>query len=357
MSKRIFCVISRKKSKKKKTEKQARKFLRWLKPKELVQMGGIKNKTMSLSQLKELIEEIYEHKKNYDKKCRKNKTARESMEQYLYLFFKQRFGLNNIVIEWVTSLVESLKLYSSSDTDVALFALILRNEVDEEFANIQTQIKGTIEEILVSLLETNNPNKSKKVINKMVKEKIKGMVDEGLALEIVNTMYTDEHPNKDEILMKLEDKVEEEMRRQLLEVSVKKKKQKTVKNNKKKKKKITVKERGINFINLVKIILDMQLKTHYCFLKNLSHEFRKFDDQNYGFITREQLTKLTNNFLHGSDILIDLEDIVSKRGAYDKSFLTFSDVVLMFSNEQIVSEGEEITMLQFIFELNQDIND
>ena len=339
-----------------KTEKQAREFLKWLKPKELAQMGGIKKKSMSLIQLKELIEEIYEHKKKYDQKCKKNKTARESMEQYLYLFFKQRFGLNNIVIEWVMSLIESLKIYSSSDSDVALFALILRNEVDEEFSNIQSQIKGTIEEILVSLVETNNPHKSKKVVNKMVLEKKKGIVSEGLALEIVNTMYTDEHPNKDEILTKLEEKVEEEQQRKLKE-SVEKNGKKKAGNKKKKKKNSSFRERGIYYASLVKIILDMQLKTHYGFLKNLSHEFRKFDDQNYGIVTREQLRKLTNNFLHGSDILIDLDEIIDKRGSFDKGVLTFSDVVLMFSNEQIVSEGEEITMLQFIFELNQDIND
>jgi hypothetical protein len=304
---------------------------------------------MSLIQLKETIEEIYENKKKFDQKCKKNKTARESMEQYLYLFFKQRFGLNNIVIEWVAGLIESLRIYSSEDTDVALFSLILRNEVDEEFAKIQSQIKGTIEEILVNMIETNNPHKSKKIINKLVQEKKKGVIDEGLAMEIVNTMYTDEHPNKEEILIKLEAKVEEENKRRLAEMA----KVKVDGNKKKKKKKKTVEKiEGIHYNSLVKIILDMQLKTHYGFLKNLSMEFRKFDDQNYGFITREQLRKLTNNFLHGSDILIDLEEMIRKRGTYDQAFLTFSDVVSMFSSKQIISEGEEITMLQFIFELD-----
>ena len=348
----------RSKNKKVKTEKKAREFLRWLKPKELAQIGGIKKKSMSLIQLKETIEEIYDNKKIFDQKCKKNKAARESMEQYLYLFFKQRFGLNNIVIEWVTGLIESLRIYSSEDSDVALFALILRNEVDEEFANIQSQIKGTIEEILLNLIETNNPHKSKKVINKMMADKKKGIISESLALEIVNTMYTDEHPNKEEILIKLEAKVEEENKRRLAELASKKTNGKSSKGKKRKKKKESVERvEGIHYNSLVKIILDMQLKTHYGFLRNLSMEFRKFDDQNYGFISREQLRKLTNNFLHGSDILIDLEEMIRKRGTFDQSFLTFSDVVSMFSSKQIVSEGEEITMLQFIFELDQGINE
>ena len=317
-------------------------------------MGGIKRKQMSLIQVKESIEEIYENKVIFDQKCKKNKACRESMEQYIYLFFKQRFGLNNIVIEWVFGLIEALKIYASSDSDVALFSLILRNEVDEEFAKIQGQIKGTIEEILINLLEANHPNKTKKVINHMVKEKKKGRVREMLALEIVNTMYTDEHPNKDEILVKLEDQVEEESKAIVLEAQKKKDKKRNGKQKDKKKKKQEPKEKekGILYTNLVKIILDMQLKTHYKFLKNLSWEFRKFDNQNYGFISKEQFRKLTNNFLQGSDVLVDLEEMISKRGSFDPSFLTFSDVVSMFSNQKIISEGEDITMLQFIFELD-----
>lgn len=316
-------------------------------------MSGIKKKTMSLAQVKETIEEISDNKKVFDQKCRKNKAARESMEQYVYLFFKQRFGLNNIVIEWVAALVESLRLYASADSDVALFALVLRNEVDEEFANIQSQIKETIEEILVSLVETNNPNKIKRVINKMVDDKKKGVVSEALALEIVNTMYTDEHPNKDEILLKLEARVAEEHRKRVAELSAKRLAGKKGAKGDKAKRRPAPREPGLLYESLVNIILDMQLKTHFKFLRNLSVEFRKFDDQNYGFISREQLRKLTNNFLHGSDILIDLDELIEKRGSYDPAVLTFSDVVAMFSGKQIVSEGEQITMLQFIFELDQ----
>ncbi|MEL6734252.1 MAG: hypothetical protein AAFP83_24140, partial [Bacteroidota bacterium] len=165
---------------------------------------------------------------------------------------------------------------------------------------------------------------------------------------------TDEHPNKDEILVKLEDQVEEESKAIVLEAQKKKDKKRNGKQKDKKKKKQEPKEKekGILYTNLVKIILDMQLKTHYKFLKNLSWEFRKFDNQNYGFISKEQFRKLTNNFLQGSDVLVDLEEMISKRGSFDPSFLTFSDVVSMFSNQKIISEGEEITILQFIFELD-----
>ena len=328
--------------------------MRWLKPKEAPELNGVHNKAMSLMQLKELIEEIYESKKDFDRKCKKNRTPRESMEQFMYLFFKQRFGLNNIVIEWVFSLIEAVRCFSSSDSDVALFALVLRNEVDEEFVDIQKQIKGTIEDILLSLIETNNPNKTKKIVNQIYKDRKKGFVSENIALEIINTMYTNQHPNKDEILKKLEEKVEENL---LKQSSIKKEKSKSSLGNSKSKKKPFSTDRRILFSNLMKIILDMQLKTHYRFLKNLSSEFRIFDDQNHGYISLDQFKKLTQSFLEGSDIWIDSNEMVANRGSYDESVITFSDVVSLFSGKQINSQGEDITMLQFIFELNQDLSD
>lgn len=310
---------------------------------------------MSLVQLKELIEEIYTNKKKFDIKCKKNNTARESMEQFIYLFFKQRFGLNNIVIEWVHGLIEALKVFSSSDSDVALFALILRNEVDEEFADIQSQIKGTIEDILLSLIESNNPNKNKKIINKMYETKRKGKISDNMALEIVNTMYTNEHPNKDEILIKLEKKFEQHSLK-TPKFKKKSKKEKQTRSNTKKKKPMKIYQRGVLFSEIIKIILDMQLKTHFGFLRNLSIEFRKFDNQNYGFITSKQFRQLTNYFIEGIEIEINTDELITQRGSYDQAVVTFSDLVGLFSSKQIVSEGEEITMLQFIFEKSQGIN-
>ncbi len=43
--------------------------------------------------MKDVIEEIYESKTNFDKKCIEAKLPRETMEQHMYTFLNQKYGL------------------------------------------------------------------------------------------------------------------------------------------------------------------------------------------------------------------------------------------------------------------------
>lgn len=48
---------------------------------------------MTLKQLKEIIEEIYESKLKFDQKNYDGKIARETMHQYLFTYLNQKYGL------------------------------------------------------------------------------------------------------------------------------------------------------------------------------------------------------------------------------------------------------------------------
>lgn len=43
--------------------------------------------------MKDTIEQMYESKTNFDKKCFDNKMPRETMEQHMYTFLNYRFGI------------------------------------------------------------------------------------------------------------------------------------------------------------------------------------------------------------------------------------------------------------------------
>lgn len=70
------------------------------------------------------------------------------MEQHMYTYLNQKYGLKNLIIEWATSIISALKKYGQDDNDVSVFGKILRNECDEEFRFVQTQVKNTIKELL-----------------------------------------------------------------------------------------------------------------------------------------------------------------------------------------------------------------
>ena len=61
-------------------------------------------KTLSLKQLKEVIDQIYESKLKFDEKNYQGKLARETMNQYLFTYLNQKYGLKVIYISYRVSL-------------------------------------------------------------------------------------------------------------------------------------------------------------------------------------------------------------------------------------------------------------
>jgi hypothetical protein len=118
------------------------------------------NKSLTLKQLKETIEEIYDSKLKFDEKNFQGKLARETMNQYLFTYLNQKYGLKSLTIEAASNIVSGIQEYSSRDNDIAVFGKILRNEVDEEFRFVQTELKSTINDLLKMHIKTKMPYKS-----------------------------------------------------------------------------------------------------------------------------------------------------------------------------------------------------
>lgn len=107
----------------------------------------INSRNLTLKQMKDTIEEIYNSKQKNDKKYKEMKLPRETLEQHMYTFLNQKYGLKPLIIEWANSLINGIKKYAYEDNDAAVFGKILKNECDEEFIFVQSQIKNTILEL------------------------------------------------------------------------------------------------------------------------------------------------------------------------------------------------------------------
>ena len=51
----------------------------------------------------------------------------------MFTFLNQRYGLKQLIVEWASSIVHAIKLYSSDDAQIYLFGKMLKNTVDEDF--------------------------------------------------------------------------------------------------------------------------------------------------------------------------------------------------------------------------------
>lgn len=56
------------------------------------------NRQLTLKQLRDVIEEIYASKTKFDQKCYENHLPRETMEQHLYTYLNQKYGLKTLII-------------------------------------------------------------------------------------------------------------------------------------------------------------------------------------------------------------------------------------------------------------------
>lgn len=324
-------IITEKKEKKK--INYGNDLLKWANTKDFNQsLTNLKYKSITSKQLKEIIKELYDSKKNYDVKIRDQKQNMETLEQFMYYHLKYKYGLNNMVIEWVFGIIEGVKNYTSSDAEIALFGLILRNEIDEDFKDVLYQIKDTIKDLLLGVLEQDNSSKNKESLARLLDKKYEGNISFKLALKIIDMMYTEDNPKREEIIIAIKDNF-------------------VVKNKKKPRfsKKEKVKDE-ICYKKFEHIILRSQLLTHFNYLENLRKYFRKFDTMKYGYINREQFVQLIE--LIDMQGRVDIELLLEKIDPNETDVIIFNQVVVQFQNEEVEREdGELMNLLQICYAL------
>ena len=152
-------------------------------------LGVTTSRVLTLKQLKDVINDIYTSKIKFDKKCEALKQPRETMEQYMYTYLNQKYGLKNIIIEWAVSIINGIKTYLKEDHDVTLFGKILKNECDEEFRFIQAHVKDTLGSLLKALIKDKYPMKSEVDTNRMYESILSGHVEEWIWRKIIEKMY------------------------------------------------------------------------------------------------------------------------------------------------------------------------
>ena len=87
-------------------------------------MSQVSFRSLSARQAKEIMDELFTAKAVFDQKCMEQSKEKETMEQFMYHYFKQQYGLNTTVIEWVLAIIEAIKNYSRKDNDVATFGYV-----------------------------------------------------------------------------------------------------------------------------------------------------------------------------------------------------------------------------------------
>ena len=310
-------------------------------------------KILSKKQMHDFIDEIYDSKMEYDKVCSENHLKKESMEHYMYKFLNNKYGLKNLVIEWSSSIITGIKMYSSTDSDINLFSKILKNKIEEGQKLVIIKLKSTIKELYDMYIKNKsrlNPNKGKSKLNEKEIENILNSFNENILLNedewknIIKSIY-----NEDEykilikyIINKISDKNDIEKKNYIKNLMSKKKSQVTREdfdfaNKKKLPLKICYKE----FVN---ILTGYQITYREKYLSNLHKLFIKCDEECVGVLNENGFKKLLNSI----DFIQKLGNEYSKKllykiDPYSYNNITFTEIVNLFSKEMVIDE-EGLTM-------------
>ena len=147
------------------------------------------SRVLTIKMMKDIIQEIYLSKVEFDKKCLENKMPKETMEQHMYYYLNQKYGLKTLIIEWASSIISGIKMYSQDDSEVCLFGKILRNELEEDSRFIFQKLKTTIYDLLTYFLKAKNPLKANVEIKEILNSKINGNISQEEWTQVIEYVY------------------------------------------------------------------------------------------------------------------------------------------------------------------------
>ncbi len=159
------------------------------KTKSNIIVGPVNCRVLTKKMLLDIIEEIYESKTQYAKKCEEQGLPKETMEQHMYSYLNHKYGLKNLIIEWASSIINGIRMFSQEDSEIFLFGKILRNELEEDSRLIIAKMKSTISELLLFFLKAKYPLKISNEIKQMADAKMSGILNEEEWQGIIYNVY------------------------------------------------------------------------------------------------------------------------------------------------------------------------
>ena len=329
---------------------------------------------LSINVAKDLINEIYNCKENYDRVCFENKLPKETMEHYIYIFFYNKYGLKNLVIDWASGLINAIKIYSKRDCDINLFGKILKNEQEEGSRLVLIKLKESISSLLEYFYKLKNEYKPREDVIKEMKNKKNGLLHEEEWKEIIQYIYNEEDAqiieNKILIFIKEQnDKIfsiienaedinnERFVTYQNNNTNFNTNKDITNRENFAKKLKINLvnlfltdkkkatrevlnnigrlkEEANIPYCDFIQLVCENQIENREKYLKKFVQLFKKFDTDEDGILNEEQFIEMIKSIPYClSNLDYYIEILLNKIDPFNHHRFIFSDCVNAFSTE------------------------
>jgi hypothetical protein len=113
----------------------------------------------------------------------------ETMEQHVFRTYETKYGLRSIAVEHAGALVRSLLVHAAADNEVMVFLKIFRNELEEDFRFIQSELFNSIKDLTMVQLMSRYPNKDTAAMNALLEQKMNGTIYEDEWTDMTSYLY------------------------------------------------------------------------------------------------------------------------------------------------------------------------
>ena len=296
-------------------------------------ISSIKAKPMAreltLKELKETIEEIYENKAKFDLICIENKKPKETMDHYIMIYFNQKYGIKTLIYEYTKLFNIARSRYERLDSEVSLFSKILNNRVDEYFHQDFDKIKEKLKLKLKVLILQFNPYMREAQLTQVLKEKVNGNLSSFEWESILNLFYSKE---------------ESDLMIQNIRKIIEQKEEKLVIG---KRNKLITEKSEITYQEVQNAILAYDLVNYEALTEPFWRTFCEEDQDKDGVLTDEQFKVLCIKL----GVEIETERYLDELDPVETGFVTFSDCIRLFSFEMVDEDGGvgPVSIIHYLF--------
>ena len=299
-------------------------------PRDLkIVVGPLSKRDYSLRQLLETINDIYNSKLENDKKLVQNHQQKLTMEQFLYYYLNNKYGLKNLVIEYASGIIQGIKDFSKKNSEVLLFGKILRNELEEQEILIISKLKETITDFLIYYYQNKYQYKSKNEVDILVQKCKIGILVEDQWKNIVGYLFSDNENDLINLINCIQKYID--------------KQNSTIESNKKY-------GNSISYNKFIQLVIDYQIKLRSLYLKNFNHIFKILDTDHNGIIYDYEFVKLVemaNVYSTREEIEIKTQMMLKELDKYGNKNIIYNDIIELWSKEMTIDQitGEKLTLL------------
>lgn len=146
-------------------------------------------RNLTPKQLVDLIACITASKLKYDARAFEVGAPRETMEQHLYTYLNQRFGLKALIVDYASAIWKGCEVFATQENDAATFLALLKNHVDEGFLNIKKKLKQALVDLLRAYFQAKFPLKQELAIAALVQNRTQRLIFEDEWQEVLTYLY------------------------------------------------------------------------------------------------------------------------------------------------------------------------